>query len=297
MNFFPCKECPDCGRYSGFFVDTCFCGADLSALVSTPIDTNEIAIDKCGDFDFEGTIYTVKCDFCATEHFVADKERGVRCCLNARCGKRGISRKTPTPWTFDSQKDDAEPTEKPNVESKTDVSVPTVEIPEQVDTQSVDDHSGLSQKASDWLMCVKKAKDQVDSHTASGSKTMAVANVSDDDDMSGWYLDGAEPIAIELTLSTNRNVSFKVEAVEGRKYMLGREANQKAILEDDVRVGRNHCWLVFENGSWHVFDNNSSNGTFVNGNDIGYGGKEPLHNGSVVTLGHWPDSPSFIVTL
>ena len=297
MDYLPCKKCPDCGKYHSFVVNTCFCGADLSSLISVPMNKKSVAIDECGDLDFEGQVYAVKCDFCATEHYVADKEKGVQYCLNARCGKRGISRKTPILWTFGDQKDACEPKDKPDSEPKVDVNIPVAETPKQVDTQNTDNSKKLSKEASEWFISMANVKERVDTHSASVNTTSVASDNSADDDMSGWYVNSDGPDAIELTLSTDPSVSFKVEVMEGREYMIGREANQKEALNDDNRVGRKHCWLVFEDGGWYVIDNNSNNGTFVDGNDIGYGGKAPLRNGSVVTLGHWSDSPSFIVTL
>ncbi len=48
-------------------------------------------------------------------------------------------------------------------------------------------------------------------------------------------------------------------------------------------VSRHHCELLFNGSQWTILDNNSKNGTFVNGQRIT--GPQPLHSGDVVGVG------------
>jgi hypothetical protein len=55
-----------------------------------------------------------------------------------------------------------------------------------------------------------------------------------------------------------------------------------AIVLDDARVSRRHAQLRTLNGRWVIADQQSTNGTFVNGMRVG---EHPLHPGDVVSLG------------
>ena len=55
-----------------------------------------------------------------------------------------------------------------------------------------------------------------------------------------------------------------------------------AVVLDDVRVSRRHALLRTLNGRWVIADQQSTNGTFVNGMQVG---EHPLHPGDVVSLG------------
>lgn len=55
-----------------------------------------------------------------------------------------------------------------------------------------------------------------------------------------------------------------------------------AVVLDDARVSRRHAQLRTLNGRWVIADQQSTNGTFVNGMRVG---EHPLHGGDVVSLG------------
>ncbi len=62
---------------------------------------------------------------------------------------------------------------------------------------------------------------------------------------------------------------------------LGRGLDNTIVL-DDPRVSRRHAQLRFMNNRWMVSDNQSTNGTFVNGMRVG---EHPLNPGDIVSLG------------
>ena len=106
-----------------------------------------------------------------------------------------------------------------------------------------------------------------------------------------------EKASITLTAITYGQFAFTVKASDGKPYLLGRSANQHEFLKHDLRVGNEHCYLVFKNGFWYVIDNHSSNGTAVNSQDIGLDGERILNNGDELKLGHHSDSMAFRITI
>jgi pSer/pThr/pTyr-binding forkhead associated (FHA) protein len=55
-----------------------------------------------------------------------------------------------------------------------------------------------------------------------------------------------------------------------------------SIRLDDSRVSRQHCELRFEDGAWSVYDNGSTNGTWVNNQQID---RWRLEDGNIITIG------------
>jgi pSer/pThr/pTyr-binding forkhead associated (FHA) protein len=57
----------------------------------------------------------------------------------------------------------------------------------------------------------------------------------------------------------------QVFLLTGPNTIVGREPDKDIVLSADTTVSRNHARIVHENGDLVVYDNNSANGTFVNG--------------------------------
>jgi len=103
----------------------------------------------------------------------------------------------------------------------------------------------------------------------------------------------------EITLSVigYGDRSFTIKADLDSPYLLGRSANQGDLLANDLRVGNEHCYLLFRSNEWFVRDNHSANGTAVNSEDIGYNGERVLRDGDILKLGHHSDSISFRIKI
>lgn len=69
---------------------------------------------------------------------------------------------------------------------------------------------------------------------------------------------------VSRLLITEGQYAGKVFPLDGSPISIGREPGREIVLLMDNRVSRNHARIVFENGAYTVYDNNSSNGTFVN---------------------------------
>ncbi|HVU11869.1 MAG TPA: FHA domain-containing protein [Phototrophicaceae bacterium] len=73
-----------------------------------------------------------------------------------------------------------------------------------------------------------------------------------------------------------------VYALEADEITIGR-GNKSTIVIRDNEVSRDHCRLVRLTGSYEVYDLNSSNGTFVNGQRVT--APWPLQEGALIELG------------
>jgi pSer/pThr/pTyr-binding forkhead associated (FHA) protein len=74
----------------------------------------------------------------------------------------------------------------------------------------------------------------------------------------------------------------QVFTLAGPNITVGREPEREIPLTSDVTVSRFHARLANENGVWTVYDNGSSNGTFVNGIRVS---TQPLMRGDTVQFG------------
>jgi serine phosphatase RsbU (regulator of sigma subunit) len=70
-------------------------------------------------------------------------------------------------------------------------------------------------------------------------------------------------------------------ALDSIPFTIGRQAGNSLVLRDN-RTSRNHCRIVFENGSYVVEDLNSRHGTLVNGKQVA---RHVLHNSDRIEFG------------
>jgi hypothetical protein len=63
---------------------------------------------------------------------------------------------------------------------------------------------------------------------------------------------------------------------------IGRDASNGIPLTNDTTVSRRHARIVAESGSYHIHDEGSSNGTYVNGARVA---EAPLRPGDEVSIG------------
>jgi class 3 adenylate cyclase len=68
----------------------------------------------------------------------------------------------------------------------------------------------------------------------------------------------------------------------GARMQIGREATCEIFLENDLRVSRHHAVCVSDDDGWIIQDDDSANGTFVNGlRTLSY----PLRDGDRIKIG------------
>lgn len=75
----------------------------------------------------------------------------------------------------------------------------------------------------------------------------------------------------------------QVFTLSGPNMTLGREAGRDIVVNGDSTVSRTHARLGNENGVFMVYDNNSANGTFVNGVRVQM---QALASGDIVQFGN-----------
>ncbi len=87
------------------------------------------------------------------------------------------------------------------------------------------------------------------------------------------------PAAVLLVLAPSGQRSRV--ALDSVPFSIGRQSGNSLVLRDN-RTSRNHCRIVFENGSYAIEDLNSRHGTFVNGRQIS---RHVLHNSDRIEFG------------
>ena len=87
------------------------------------------------------------------------------------------------------------------------------------------------------------------------------------------------PAAVLLVLAPSGQRSRV--ALDTMPFGIGRQSGNNLVLRDN-RTSRNHCHIVFENGSYAIEDLNSRHGTFVNGKQIS---RHVLHNSDRIEFG------------
>lgn len=63
-------------------------------------------------------------------------------------------------------------------------------------------------------------------------------------------------------LKLKRNNEFLLEIKHND--VIGRESLLNEYIKDNLKISRFHCRFIFENNSWFIKDENSTNGTFIN---------------------------------
>jgi pSer/pThr/pTyr-binding forkhead associated (FHA) protein len=80
----------------------------------------------------------------------------------------------------------------------------------------------------------------------------------------------SSPIANEFSVTNGKSI--------------GRTMDNDIVLPDSY-VSRKHAKISFENDAYFIEDTGSTNGTYLNGNDIRGKGKQPLKDGDEIQLG------------
>lgn len=268
MSIVPVRKCEKCNLYHDFTLTSCTkCNGSLRGM-AMPLNTDEIPEDERGQINEQISVFVQVCSKCGAKNYTSDAGRPVRMCISGHPFK-GLP--VPEKVTFEAAPCDT------NADSKENAS------PEGK-AESSDDNE------TEQFGAIRRNIQSV----LEGSEDAATVGAEKKED-AGWEeILGSGYADKKITLTAvNGNLTFSVKAQEGEKYMLGRSANQREFLIRDLRVGNEHCFLFYAGGFWHVKDNHSKNGTFVNGKDIGEDGEQIIIEGDRITLGHDIDSITF----
>lgn len=99
----------------------------------------------------------------------------------------------------------------------------------------------------------------------------------------------------ETALAAAPNMAASLTGADGTKYSLsegvntfGRQPSNKYVLKDDSYISSKHAVIEQEKGRYNLVDLNSTNGTRLNGRQIGSNQRELLSDGDEVTFGQTP---------
>jgi pSer/pThr/pTyr-binding forkhead associated (FHA) protein len=99
----------------------------------------------------------------------------------------------------------------------------------------------------------------------------------------------------EKAIATAPAYTASLTRADGTKYVLsegantfGRQASNKYVLRDDSYISGAHAVIEQENGRYNLIDLNSTNGTRLNGRQIGPNQRELLSDGDEVIFGQTP---------
>ena len=89
-----------------------------------------------------------------------------------------------------------------------------------------------------------------------------------------------------VTLIEPAGVPYKLN-INKSPFSIGRDSAAQAKVPVDKTLGVSsvHATFIYTNNAWHIRDDNSTNGTFVNGTKLPKGGQAMLDKGSVIGLG------------
>jgi pSer/pThr/pTyr-binding forkhead associated (FHA) protein len=76
-----------------------------------------------------------------------------------------------------------------------------------------------------------------------------------------------------------------VFAVRAGKNSIGGERGSDIALANDPEVSREHALLLHRKGAFHLADRMSTNGTWVNGQEVSANGTVPLHDRDRIRCG------------
>lgn len=90
------------------------------------------------------------------------------------------------------------------------------------------------------------------------------------------------PVANNVPMAQLKNmISGQMYTLNAATTTIGRESTCNVVL-NDVNVSRQHAQVLFNNGVWMLNDLGSTNGTFVNNQQIN---SRQLNSGDVITIG------------
>lgn len=94
-----------------------------------------------------------------------------------------------------------------------------------------------------------------------------------------------ESIESKFFLCLIRNANGEKITVDVTPFTIGKDtANMDFVLNNDS-VSRHHATIIYENGDYFIMDNNSTNGTTIEGIRLQPGEKGEIGNGYIVSLG------------
>lgn len=93
-------------------------------------------------------------------------------------------------------------------------------------------------------------------------------------------------IESEYYLYLIRNLNGERITIDMTPFTIGKDsANMDFVLNNDS-VSRHHATVIYEKGNYYIMDNNSTNGTMIEGIRLQAGEKGEIGNGYIISLGN-----------
>jgi pSer/pThr/pTyr-binding forkhead associated (FHA) protein len=73
--------------------------------------------------------------------------------------------------------------------------------------------------------------------------------------------------------------------IRGGKNTIGASRTNDVVLAGDSEVSGEHAAILYRNGTFHLADRLSTNGTWVNGQEVPANGTVPLHDRDRIRCG------------
>ena len=94
----------------------------------------------------------------------------------------------------------------------------------------------------------------------------------------------AKPVAHLVCLTHGNHLPDRIPLQPHGKIRIGRSAQTCDIVLDDMRISRSHAYIMEKEDGFHILDDISTGGTFVNKRPLGVSGDRILQDGDVINF-------------
>lgn len=93
-------------------------------------------------------------------------------------------------------------------------------------------------------------------------------------------------IQSEYYLYLIRNLNGEKITIDVTPFTIGKDSSNMDFVLNNDSVSRHHATIIYENGDYFIMDNNSTNGTTIEGIKLQPGEKGEIGNGYIISLGN-----------
>lgn len=93
-------------------------------------------------------------------------------------------------------------------------------------------------------------------------------------------------IESENSLYIIRNLNGEKITVDVTPFTIGKDSSNMDFVLNNDSVSRHHATIIYENGYYYIIDNNSTNGTTIEGIKLQPGEKGEIGDGFIISLGN-----------
>ena len=93
-------------------------------------------------------------------------------------------------------------------------------------------------------------------------------------------------IESEYYLYIIRNLNGEKITIDVTPFTIGKDSSNMDFVLNNDSISRHHATIIYENGDYFIMDNNSTNGTTIEGIKLQPGEKGEIGNGYIISLGN-----------